>query len=284
MAGHGRLFGPMRGAGRLFPASSVPDPCLLAATTPPPSTTCHTPTLTLAVNCSSRVPLPAWGRGDAACNAPMWPSPPLPNQPSSFGRLTARPARMCWCSHVLAHPHCYNYTARGGAMASTCSSFPPVPCPHPMPAGSASAAREHTAHAAHTAHSSENGGKPTGTGGCCTQHCCGLVEEEGGNAVPSHPIPSLPLPHLPDITHIGPRPRGSHSSQGTPPSCLLGSLFLSLSSAVLLLLCCCAALNHIAFCDVQRFPARPGACAYIHTYYSIPILPLCARTAVSSLR
>lgn len=43
--------------------------------------------------------------------------PRLPNQPSTFGRFTARPAPTRWFSHVGARTHCSNYTtwSREGA-------------------------------------------------------------------------------------------------------------------------------------------------------------------------
>ena len=130
----------------------LPTPVKLPHLLPPLA---HTHTLTLT---AARVPLPACG-----CNAPVWPSPPLPNQPSTSGRLTARPARL-WL--VLARPRtlqCYNYTTQGpgggAGLAGHGEHLQQLPT-RPMPASALQ-----VPHTQHSTRSSENGGKPAG--GCC---------------------------------------------------------------------------------------------------------------------
>ena len=237
----------MRGDGRLSRPRSMP----LGSNHFPPRSSSptffhHLPTLTHSHSLTAaRVPLPACG-----CNAPVWPSPPLPNQPSTSGRLTARPARL-WL--VLARPRtlqCYNYTTQGpgggAGLAGHGEHLQQLPT-RPMPASALQ-----VPHTQHSTRSSENGGRPAGGAAAL------LWSRRRGQAV-SHPVSGLFLTS--PISHI----LASHCSQGTPPSsCSVPFSFPSRAQ-----FCCCAvvpSLNHIAFCDVQRFPARPGACAYIHTY------------------
>jgi hypothetical protein len=112
----------------------------------------------------------------------------------------------------------------------------------------------------------------------CRHACCECrasqqtAGSENGGGQPTAPLwPTCPVsgrPLVPDITHIGPGPHGSHTSQGTPPSCCCPFPFFPfpLHTPPSPLLCCCAVLNHVGFCDVQRLCAHPGACAYILFY------------------